>query len=52
MNKIISKEIFVKKKIKTPKFFTLNKKNFNAQGLKKNIIKKKNYVSGGCETSR
>ena len=41
MNKIISKEIFLKKKIKTPKFFTLNKKNFNAQRLKKNIIKKK-----------
>ena len=41
MNKIISKEIFLKKKIITPKFFTLNKKNFNAQRLKKNIIKKK-----------
>jgi D-alanine-D-alanine ligase len=41
MNKIIAKEIFVKKKITTPKFFTLNKKKFNAQKLKKNIIKKK-----------
>ena len=41
MNKIIAKEIFVKKKITTPKFFTLNKKNFNAQRLKKNIIKNK-----------
>ncbi|MDC1130378.1 D-alanine--D-alanine ligase [Pelagibacteraceae bacterium] len=41
MNKIISKEIFVKNKIKTPKFFTIHKKEFNIQKLKKNIINKK-----------
>ena len=27
MNKIISKEIFIKNKIKTPKFFTIQQKN-------------------------
>ena len=31
MNKIISKEIFFKNKIKTPKFFTIHKKEFNIQ---------------------
>jgi len=41
MNKIISKEIFFKNKIKTPKFFTIHKKKFNIQKLKKNIINKK-----------
>ena len=41
MNKIISKEIFFKNKIKTPKFFTIHKKEFNIQKLKKNIINKK-----------
>ena len=41
MNKIISKEIFLKNKIKTPKFFTFQKKEFNTQQLNKNIINKK-----------
>tara|TARA_B100001057_G_scaffold224214_1_gene224520 strand:+ start:14790 stop:15728 length:939 start_codon:yes stop_codon:yes gene_type:complete len=40
MNKIISKKIFVKNKIKTPKFISIKKKS----GLKNNIIQKKlNY---------
>ena len=41
MNKIISKEIFLKNKIKTPKFFTIQKIIFNNKKLKKNIINKK-----------
>ena len=41
MNKIISKEIFLNNKIKTPKFFTMQKKNFNIKKLKKNTINKK-----------
>ena len=41
MNKIISKEIFVKNKIKTPKFFTIKQIEFSIQKLKKKIIRKK-----------
>ena len=41
MNKIISKEIFFKNKIKTPKFFTIQKFEFSVQKLKKNRISKK-----------
>ena len=41
MNKIISKEIFTKNKIKTPKFLAAQKIEFNIQKLKKNINKKK-----------
>ena len=41
MNKIISKEIFKKNKIKTPKFFTIKKKEINIKKLKKKIIYKK-----------
>ncbi len=41
MNKIISKEIFIKNKIKTPKFFTIQQINFSVQKLKKKIDKKK-----------
>jgi len=40
MDKIISKEIFIKNKILTPKFFTIIKKEFNSKNLKKNIISK------------
>ena len=40
MNKIISKKIFIKNKIKTPKFFTIQKKEFNNQKLKKKIKRK------------
>jgi D-alanine-D-alanine ligase len=40
MNKIISKEIFIKNKIKTPKFLTIQKTEFNIQKLKKNLNKK------------
>ena len=40
MNKIISKEIFIKNKIKTPKFLTTQKTEFNIQKLKKNLNKK------------
>jgi D-alanine-D-alanine ligase len=41
MNKIISKKIFIKNKIKTPKFFSILKEDFNNKRLKKNIIKAK-----------
>ncbi len=41
MNKIISKEIFIKSKILTPKFFSLNVKEINKKLLKKMILKKK-----------
>jgi D-alanine-D-alanine ligase len=41
MNKIISKEIFIKNKIKTPNFFVLSKSEFNINKIKKNLIKKK-----------
>ena len=41
MNKIISKEIFIKYKINTPKFFAMRKTEFNTLQLKKNIIYKK-----------
>ena len=41
MNKIISKKIFIKNKIKTPKFFSILKDDFNNKRLKNNIIKAK-----------
>ena len=41
MNKIISKKIFIKSKIKTPKFFSMKKLEFNKVSLKKIIKKKK-----------
>ena len=41
MNKIISKEIFVKNRIKTPKFFAIKKNEFTIKKLRTNIIKKK-----------
>ena len=41
MNKIISKEIFIKNKIKTPKYLVIEKINFKNKNLKK-IIKNKN----------
>ena len=41
MNKIISKEIFIEKKILTPKYFSLNKHNFKKVFLKNLLIKKK-----------
>jgi D-alanine-D-alanine ligase len=41
MNKIISKEIFLRNKIITPKFLTIKKKEFDIKKLKKNIKKKK-----------
>ena len=41
MNKIISKQIFIKNKILTPKYFSLENKNFKTDNLKKLIIKKK-----------
>ena len=40
MNKIISKEIFIKNKIKTPKFFSIKKSNYKKSALEK-IIKNK-----------
>ena len=41
MNKIISKKIFIKNKIKTPKFFIVEKKEFNKKILKENILNSK-----------
>ena len=41
MNKIISKQIFIKNKILTPKYFSLENKNFKTDNLKKLITKKK-----------
>ena len=42
MNKIVSKEIFTKNKILTPKYFALQKKKFRKNFLKKLLLKKKN----------
>ena len=41
MNKIISKKIFLKNKILTPKYFVLEKKNFNNQSLRNFLRRKK-----------
>ena len=41
MNKIISKEIFAKNKILTPKYFSISKKEINVNILKRLILKKK-----------
>ena len=41
MNKIISKEIFIRNKIKTPKYFSISASNFNKNEIKKFILKKK-----------
>ena len=41
MNKIISKNLFTKSKILTPKYFSLTKKEYNNKNLKKLVIKKK-----------
>jgi len=40
MNKIISKQIFIKNKIKTPKFFSISKSNLNKNKIK-NVIRNK-----------
>ena len=40
MNKVISKEIFIKSKIKTPKFFSIKKKNYKKTSMLK-ILKNK-----------
>ena len=42
MDKVISKQIFKINKIKSPKYFVLEKKDFNASKLK-SLIKKKAY---------
>jgi len=41
MNKLISKEIFLKNKIKTPKYFPIRKKNFNISLILNDLKKKK-----------
>ena len=41
MNKIISKEIFIRNKIKTPKYFSISASNFNKNEIKKIISKKR-----------
>ena len=44
MNKLISKEIFIKNNIKTPKFFSIKKKEFKIKTIQKKINSKKiNY---------
>ena len=45
MNELISKEIFKKNKIKSPKYFVLKKEDCNKIKLKTSIKKKKSYVS-------
>ena len=45
MNKLISKEIFKKNKIKSPKYFVLKKEDCNKVKLKTSIKKKKSYIS-------
>ena len=42
MDKSISKKIFIKNKIKTPKFFSIKKFNFKKDSINK-IIKKKKF---------
>ena len=39
MNKYFSKQIFIKNKIITPKYFFINKNNFSIKNLKKKITK-------------
>ena len=41
MNKIISKKIFIKNKILTPRFFTLDKNEISKNNLKKLLAKNK-----------
>ena len=41
MNKIISKEIFIKKRIKTPKFFSLKRSEFKKKQIKKTLKEKR-----------
>ena len=41
MNKIISKEIFIKNKIETPNFFIIQKEELDIKKIKNNILKKK-----------
>ena len=41
MNKLISKEIFIKSNILTPKHFIINKNNFKSERLKSILLKKK-----------
>ena len=41
MNKIISKKIFIKHKIKTPEFFIMQKEEFNNKKIKKILINKR-----------
>ena len=51
MNKIISKEIFIKNNILTPKYFSLNNKQAKIKNiLKKSIDKKKNQISDCSQT--
>ncbi len=43
MNKIVSKEIFLKNKILTPKYFTITQKQVNFKNLKKKLFNKSFY---------
>ena len=43
MNKIVSKEIFLKNKILTPKYFTITQKQVNFKNLKKKLLNKSFY---------
>ena len=50
MNKIISKNIFIRNKILTPKYFSLEKKEMKKNILKTKIKKKSDKVPYCCET--
>ena len=50
MNKIISKEIFIKNNILTPKYFPLNKKQAKIKNILKKSISRKNQISDCSQT--
>ena len=52
MNKLISKEIFLKCKIRTPKFFSIFKKKFKREQINKKIKLKKNSFTHNCQTDK
>ena len=51
MNKIISKDLFIKSKILTPKYFSLTKQDYNKKKLKQLVKKKKNKISFSYKTN-
>ena len=51
MNKQISKEIFIKNKILTPKYFTLYENKIKKNIIKK-LLEKKKFLSLCCKTNK